>query len=115
MQTGRITVKLDAFALGMVLLELLTGKRPSQKLKYKVEKHVPGALSTTMGPAFSAVLDKRVKKWTLPNSGSEATSSGRDGTLEMAMIALEMLNNEDDERLSVVDAVPRLEALLDTT
>jgi hypothetical protein len=172
----------------MVLLELLTGKRPSQKLTYKVEKHVPGPLSTTMAPPFSAVLDKRVKKWNLPNGHSAGSisavktnmpvvvsepwgyaasslvggedvieaiqcmsadplpfaagewqadedqqpvpevrnqlsaihmvsgldSSDSNGTLEMAMIALEMLNDEDDERLSVVDALPRLEALLDT-
>jgi poly [ADP-ribose] polymerase 10/14/15 len=114
-QTGRITVKLDAFALGMVLLELLTGKKPSAKMAYQVEEHMPGIRwdrHSTMGPPFRDVLDRKVKQWTLPLAGGGADEDGSNGPLEVAKIALAMMEDDDKERLSVVDALPQIEALL---
>ena len=105
LERGKITTKLDAYALGMVFLELLTGQKPSGRLPGIVRQHLPTQLKTTMGPPFQVILDESM--W------EDDDDEGSDGPKRLANIALDMLMEEDEERLSVVEAMPLLEAIVD--
>ena len=115
-QFGRITVKLDAFSLGIVFLELLTGRSPMEDLRSLVQEQ----LADPAQP-FKEVLDPKVDDCGLTASsaartramttGAEAAATER-GPRQLAQIALELTLLDDKKRLTATDALPRLEALL---
>jgi hypothetical protein len=100
-QYGRITVKLDAYALGKVLLELLTGRTHAEDLGRLVKSGLATTMSADGDSAqqFQAVLDPKIGSW---------TSAEVQGARELAKIALELTALDEAARLSVAEALPKL-------
>jgi serine/threonine protein kinase len=90
---GKISPKLDAFAFGVCLLELLSGRRPTADLLELFDTHATHA-------SISDALDPRVADWAL----EEALVVAR-----MGMGCQETLTSK---RWTVLQVLPQLEGLL---
>ncbi|KJE95511.1 hypothetical protein CAOG_05960 [Capsaspora owczarzaki ATCC 30864] len=82
-EEGRMTLKTDVYAFGMILLELVTAEKPGTKLKSKARKAVtnksiPGMLDSTLNP----------------------TEAEHQSVSEIVALALECLADESDDRPS---------------
>ncbi|CAL1376578.1 unnamed protein product [Linum trigynum] len=93
-QTGLLSVKSDLFSLGVVLLQLITGK-PPMGLSYHVEEAVENE-------RFSTVLDPTVKDWPVEEA------------LSLAKLALQCCELRKKDRPSLGNVVlPELNRLRD--
>ncbi|KJE96099.1 TKL/IRAK protein kinase [Capsaspora owczarzaki ATCC 30864] len=80
---GRMTVKTDVYAFGMILLELLTALKPTSRLKLDTRK----AVKTQK---FVEMLDSALKP----------TEAEQQSITEIVTLALECLDDDADERPS---------------
>jgi hypothetical protein len=102
-QYGRITVKLDAYALGKVFLELLTGRTHAEDLTTLAKRGLAAGAERTLEQQFQDMLD--------PKMGS-LTDAEEEGARRLAEISIEMTALDEAERLTVTNALPRLQALV---
>jgi serine/threonine protein kinase len=90
---GKVSPKLDAFAFGVCLLELLSGRRPTEDLLELFDTHAEAG-------TVAAILDQRLHDW-VPEEA--------EALLSIAMRCQEMLPSR---RSSVVQVLPLIEELL---
>jgi serine/threonine protein kinase len=101
---GHISIKVDSFAFGMVLLELLTGKRPDlHDLKDLVKTN-----ATTM--RITRALDEQLVD-EMETKGGEIQAVFVKEALQIADIALKCLEYDRSERSTVQAALPELEKM----
>ena len=99
-QFGKISIKTDAFAFGLCLFELLTGRRPnSGDLAEEVAEQIAGA-GEDEAADFAAVLDSSAAEWPV----ADALAVGRLGLRCQERFA--------KQRASVAEVLPALEALV---
>ena len=100
---GDVSVKLDVFAFGIVLLELLTGLRPYDEhreepdLLTHVEEHIESEEEGFC--AFSSLLDKRVSDW------------DSDAVIQMFTLARKSTNQRKKDRPNMIEILATLQGI----
>jgi hypothetical protein len=90
---GKVGPKLDAFAFGVCLLELMSGRRPTENLLEVFDGHEPIA-------TVAEALDARVGDWVVTDA------------LAIVKIGIQCQETLTSRRLSTTEALVQMEQLL---
>ena len=99
-QLGQVSAKTDAYAFGVVLLELLTGRPPSDKTSRLSVADKMAVVLDDPEKLLPAVLDKQAGEWRL------------EAALRLADVARRCLEHHNSRRCTVADVRPELDALV---
>ena len=110
MQAGRVSEKLDTFAFGVVLLELLTGKPPFDEESDQLLHMQEYEMLCDPAARLAAELDKRVASdtWT---SVDRVTGGVVGRALSLALVAKRCLETHFSVRCTMREAMPAVVAL----
>ncbi|XP_074573872.1 pollen receptor-like kinase 5 [Curcuma longa] len=102
-QHEKTSKKSDIWSLGMLILEILTGKMPSAELQKE-----KGGVDL---PSWVRSVDREEWRSQVVDSGMKATAQGEEEMLKLLQIGLDCCEEDPERRCELEETLDRIEAL----